>query len=118
VATEAGGGGEQLLFDTLASLGFQPERVPAPPGRVGYRLRNCPYRQAVHERQPLVCALHRGLTGGIVEVIDQHSRVVAFEPSDPDTGGCLIGVSGPVVAGPVTRAGAERARPPRAQASA
>jgi len=88
---------EQMLFDTLTTLGFQPAREPDQAGdRVVYRLRNCPYRQAVHERQPLVCALHRGLTTGLVEAIDGHSEVVGFEPKDPDLAGCMIAVAGTV----------------------
>lgn len=86
----AGARDEQMLFDTLTTLGFQPEREPAPDQHVTYRLRNCPYRQAVHERQPLVCALHRGLTNGLVEAIDTDDELIGFEPKDPDLAGCLI----------------------------
>lgn len=85
---------EQMLFDTLTTLGFQPERQPQANQRVTYRLRNCPYRQAVHERQPLVCALHRGLTNGLVEGMDTGSTVVGFEAKDPDLAGCMIRVTG------------------------
>jgi predicted ArsR family transcriptional regulator len=85
---------ERMLFDTLTTLGFQPERETLGEQRISYRLRNCPYRQAVHERQPLVCALHRGLTSGLVEAIDGQSKVINFEPKDPDMAGCMIGVSG------------------------
>jgi len=88
--------GEQLLFDTLTSLGFQPERASAGSGRMTYRLRNCPYREAVHERQPLVCALHRGLTAGLVESIDPDNKLAGFEPKDPDLAGCLMHVRGPI----------------------
>ena len=95
-ADHPGARDEQMLFDTLTTLGFQPEREPVAKERVTYRLRNCPYRQAVHERQPLVCALHRGLTNGLVEAMDADSKVVAFEPKDPDLAGCLIRVRGPV----------------------
>jgi len=88
--------GEQLLFDTLTSLGFQPEREPVGKDRLTYRLRNCPYREAVHEGQPLVCALHRGLTTGLLERIDPDSKLVGFEPKDPDLAGCLMRVRGPI----------------------
>lgn len=87
---------EQMLFDTLTTLGFQPERDRVPDQHVAYRLRNCPYRQAVHERQPLVCALHRGLTSGLVEAIDADHKLIGFEPRDPDLAGCLIQLSGPL----------------------
>jgi predicted ArsR family transcriptional regulator len=88
--------GEQLLFDAFASLGFRPEREPVGKNRLTYRLRNCPYREAVHERQPLVCALHRGLTSGLLESIDPDSKLVGFEPKDPDLAGCLVRVRGPI----------------------
>lgn len=94
---EGGDGDEQRLFDALVSLGFQPEREPVGKNRLTYRLRNCPYREAVHERQPLVCALHRGLTSGMLESIDPDSKLVGFEPKDPDLAGCLIRVRGPIV---------------------
>ena len=106
---QAGDTDEQMLFDTLTTLGFQPERARSAGQRVTYRLRNCPYRQAVHERQPLVCALHRGLTTGLVEAMDADSRVVAFEPKDPDLAGCLIRVRGPIARSESPPAGTEGA---------
>lgn len=87
---------EQMLFDTLTSLGFQPERESAGEDRLTYRLRNCPYREAVYERQPLVCALHRGLTAGLLESMDPDSKLAGFEPRDPDLAGCLVSVRGPI----------------------
>jgi hypothetical protein len=59
-------------------------------------LRNCPYREAVRERQPLVCGLHRGITRGLLDVLDPETRLVGFEPKDPDTAGCLIELRGPM----------------------
>ncbi len=87
---------EQQLFDVLSSLGFAPAREPLGKDRLVYRLRNCPYREAVHERQPLVCGLHRGLTTGLLETLDPETRLVAFEPHDPDLAGCLVRVRGPL----------------------
>ncbi len=89
---------EQMLFDTLTSLGFQPERHPSEGDSVVYHLRNCPYRQAVHERQALVCALHRGLTNGLVETMGDGNELTAFEPKDPDQAGCVVCVRGPAAA--------------------
>jgi predicted ArsR family transcriptional regulator len=63
----AGDKDEQWLFDSLTALGFQPERERVGGNRRSYRLRNCPYREAVHAHQPLVCALHRGLTNGLLQ---------------------------------------------------
>jgi predicted ArsR family transcriptional regulator len=89
-------GGEQQLFGVLTSLGFAPQRERVGRDRVMYRLCNCPYREAVHERQPLVCGLHRGLTRGLLDAIDPDARLVAFEAKDPDRAGCLIRVRGPI----------------------
>ena len=89
-------GGEQRLFDAIAALGFAPERDPAVADVVVYRLHNCPYRDAVKERQPLVCGLHRGITRGLVDSVDPDTRVVGFEPKDPDLAGCLVRVRGPL----------------------
>lgn len=80
------------------ALGFQPEREPAAGDRLTYRLRNCPYREAVRERQPLVCGLHRGLTRGMLDVLDPKTKLVGFVPKDPDTAGCLIELRGRMAA--------------------
>ena len=97
-ARDAEATGERQLHDALTSLGFQPEREPVVGDRLTYRLRNCPYRQAVHERQTVVCALHRGITRGMLDVIDPKTKLVGFEPRNPDTAGCLIEVRGRMAA--------------------
>jgi predicted ArsR family transcriptional regulator len=102
--------GEQQLHDALASLGFQPDREPASGDRVTYRLRNCPYRDAVRERQPLVCGLHRGLTRGLLDAIDPTTELTGFEPMDPDVAGCLIEVRGGLAAAAAARVPAEAER--------
>jgi len=89
-------GGEPRLFDALSSLGFAPQREPAGPGRIVYRLCNCPYREAVRERPALVCGLHRGLTRGLLDAIDPDTRLTGFEAKDPDQAGCLIRLRGPI----------------------
>jgi predicted ArsR family transcriptional regulator len=88
--------GEQRMHDALVALGFQPSREPAGPGRLTYRLRNCPYRDAVRERQPLVCGLHRGLTRGMLDAIDPATRLAGFVPRDPYEAGCEIELRGPL----------------------
>lgn len=88
--------GEQLLFDTMTSLGFRPERERVGRDRLTYRLRNCPYREAVRERQALVCGLHRGLTTGLLESIDSTSTMAGFEARDPEQAGCLVSIQGPI----------------------
>jgi predicted ArsR family transcriptional regulator len=92
------GTGEPGLHAVLVSLGFQPAREPVDGDRLTYRLRNCPYREAVRERQPLVCGLHRGLTRGLLDTLGPGTALSAFVPSDPDTAGCVIELRGPMAA--------------------
>ncbi len=95
---DASTGHEQQLHDVLVTLGFQPERRRESGDRLTYCLRNCPYREAVRERPPLVCGLHRGLTRGLLDAIDPKTKLVGFVPKDPDTAGCLIETRGPLAA--------------------
>jgi predicted ArsR family transcriptional regulator len=97
---------EQRFHDVLARLGFQPEREPVAGDRLTYRLRNCPYRAVVRERQTLVCGLHRGLTRGLLDSIDVKTKLTGFEPKDPDQAGCLVALRGAMAA-------QAPARPPR-----
>lgn len=85
---------EQRMFDVLVALGFQPERAPVAGDRLTYRLRNCPYREAVRERQPLLCGLHRGMTRGMLDALDPKTKLVGFVPKDPDVAGCEIELRG------------------------
>lgn len=78
--------GDAELFAALVSLGFQPARE----GAVTYRLRNCPYREAVRENRDVVCTLHRGITRGLLDRISPETEIAAFVPRDPETAGCLI----------------------------
>lgn len=81
---------------TIAALGFQPVVEAAAEGEGGFacRLENCPYRDSVRENPDLVCALHRGITVGLLAKLDPGARLVRFEPHDPDRAGCLVGVAG------------------------
>jgi predicted ArsR family transcriptional regulator len=94
LAPEGGGSAEERMHATLVSLGFQPEREVDPEGQLTYRLRNCPYRDAVRENQPVVCALHRGITRGLLDTIAPETKLAGFVPRDPDTAGCLIELRG------------------------
>jgi predicted ArsR family transcriptional regulator len=99
LAPDAGGGSpEQRLHGVLVALGFQPQRETGSGDRLTYCLRNCPYRDVVRERQPVICGLHRGMTRGLLDEIDPATRLSKFEPKDPDTAGCLIVVRGPLAA--------------------
>ena len=83
------------MQDALAGLGFAPRHERPAPGRHRYVLRNCPYRNAVRANQPAVCALHRGVTSGLLEGVDPEATLAGFVPKDPDTAGCLIEVHEP-----------------------
>jgi predicted ArsR family transcriptional regulator len=90
--------GEQRMHDAHAALGFQPARDSIAGDRLTYRLRNCPYREAVRESQTLVCGLHRGLTRGMLETIDPETDLIGFVAKDPDTAGCLVELRGRMAA--------------------
>ncbi|HEY1853547.1 MAG TPA: helix-turn-helix domain-containing protein [Solirubrobacterales bacterium] len=79
----------------FASLGFRPELEAGAGGGFVCRLGNCPYRESVRENQEVVCALHRGMTDGLVGKLFPDAKLERFEPHDPDLAGCLVGVSGP-----------------------
>jgi predicted ArsR family transcriptional regulator len=96
LAPDAKRGDEQEWFDALVALGFAPERERLDRDRLVYHLRNCPYREAVAERQTLVCGLHRGITRGLLEGIDPETRMVGFEARDPGPAGCTIRLRGPL----------------------
>ncbi len=80
----------------LASLGFRPALEGS--GEDGFvcRLENCPYREPVRENQAVVCALHKGITSGLLAQLLPGTRLVRFEPHDPELAGCVLGVSGSV----------------------
>lgn len=90
---------EQRLHDALVAMGFQPQRSRPAPSRLTYCLANCPYRDVVAERQPLVCGLHRGMTRGLLDTIDPATRLTGFVPKDPQRAGCLIELHGPLADG-------------------
>lgn len=90
--------GEQRMHAALVALGFQPQRERQPGNRLTYCLRNCPYRDAAREQQKVVCGLHRGLTRGLLDVIEPKTKLAGFVPNDPYAAGCLIKLHGPLAA--------------------
>jgi predicted ArsR family transcriptional regulator len=88
------GSAAERMGRAFTALGFAPQRQPARNGTVVFRLGNCPYREAVHENQPVVCALHQGLTRGLLDRLDPPARLARFLPEDPDRAGCLVEVEG------------------------
>lgn len=93
---DGSGSAEERFHAALAAMGFQPQRTVTPPGTLTYCLDNCPYRDVVRERKPLVCGLHRGLTRGMLDTIDAQTKLTDFVAKDPDLAGCLIEVRGPL----------------------
>ncbi|MGE4425767.1 MAG: helix-turn-helix transcriptional regulator [Solirubrobacteraceae bacterium] len=85
---------ERRFRTALTAMGFRPRPVPAAPGHVGYCLDNCPYRDAVTGAERIVCALHEGITAGLLDVIDPDGTLDAFWPADPRTAGCGIEIRG------------------------
>jgi predicted ArsR family transcriptional regulator len=82
------------LESVLTELGFQPTVTLHHDDRLHLSLRNCPYRAAVHENQPAICALHRGITRGLLDVLHPQAKLESFVPHDPDTAGCEIELRG------------------------
>lgn len=85
---------DETMGRMLTALGFAPHRERLGPGRVVFRLGNCPYREAVRENQPVVCGLHRGLTRGLLDGLAPTARLAGFVPEDADRAGCLIEIEG------------------------
>lgn len=79
------------MRDALSALGFEPE-LERRDGGFACCLGNCPFTDSVHENREIVCGLHRGITEGILEVLDSGAKLIRFEPHDPDRGGCLVEV--------------------------
>ncbi len=79
---------------SLSALGFKPTVKSHQRERVTICLGNCPYRDAVRENQPAICALHKGITRGLLDVLHPEAKLAGFVPHDPDRAGCLIEVLG------------------------
>ncbi len=90
------GSAEQTMFGALSAMGFQPSRQPVDDDEISYCLGNCPYRAAVREQPEIVCALHRGMTIGLLERLDPKTDVAEFIAHDPDEAGCVITLRGPL----------------------
>ncbi len=76
----------------LAALGFDPERHDD--GSISrYRLRTCPYAEAVRENPAVVCTLHRGVVRGVLDRIAPTAELTGFEPRPPDVAGCIVEIT-------------------------
>ncbi|MCP9492025.1 MAG: helix-turn-helix domain-containing protein [Solirubrobacteraceae bacterium MAG38_C4-C5] len=85
---------EVALQDTMAALGFQPVLERDASGRLCCRLHNCPYCDSVKENPEVVCTLHRGITRGLLDVLEPAAKLVSFVPHDPESAGCELEVEG------------------------
>jgi predicted ArsR family transcriptional regulator len=99
LASRQGNTGAEAFQASLTALGFQPQTQDGEDGHASVRLRNCPYRDAVRENQPVVCTLHRGITHGLLDVQAPGVKLTGFEPRDPDVAGCLLELTGTAAAG-------------------
>ena len=81
--------GADAFEASLIALGFQPTATAREDDGVTFCLRNCPYRDAVRENQPAICALHKGITRGLTEVLVPEAQLSAFVPQRP-RGGRLL----------------------------
>jgi len=86
--------GSSTLEVTLATLGFQPRVALHEGDRLTLCLANCPYSDVVRENQPVICTLHRGITRGLLDVLEPNAKLTGFVPRDPDEAGCLVELSG------------------------
>ena len=84
----------RALETTLVALGFQPTVRAHHGDQLTLCLRNCPYSDAVHENQTAICALHKGITQGLLDVLHPGAKLAGFVPHDPDAAGCLIELLG------------------------
>ncbi|MFZ0041307.1 MAG: hypothetical protein WAK93_08375, partial [Solirubrobacteraceae bacterium] len=82
--------GMEEVEHSLAALGFAPSQASREEGRLTICLGNCPYRDVVRENQPAICALHKGITRGLLDVLAPQVRLSRFVPHDPERAGCVI----------------------------
>lgn len=94
LAPEQAGAPLDTLQSTLSALGFRPAVQRGRRDAVVFCLGNCPYRDAVHENQPAICALHKGITRGLLDELAPDVELAAFVPHDPDAAGCTIELRG------------------------
>lgn len=85
---------ETTFVGALAAMGFRPSVEVTADGFV-CSLGNCPYVESVRENPQAICALHRGLTAGMLAELEPTAELSSFEPHDPDRAGCLVGVTVP-----------------------
>lgn len=95
IAPEAAGRAPRVAIeDALTALGFAPRGERAGDDGARFVLGNCPYRDAVRENQPVICGLHRGVMGGLLDRVAPGAELTGFVPKDPYAAGCIVAVAG------------------------
>lgn len=94
IAPRDGQVGVEEVEHALAALGFAPAQGSRDEHSLTICLGNCPYRDVVYENQPAICALHKGITRGLLDVLAPQVRLSRFVPHDPDRAGCVIELTG------------------------
>ena len=51
-------------------------------------------RDAARENQPAICAPHKGITRGLLDVLAPEAKLAGFVPHDPDEAASLIELRG------------------------
>lgn len=87
--------GPEAVERALAALGFAPFVHSRNGGRLTICLGNCPYREVVRENQATICALHKGITRGLLDALAPGTKLDKFVPHDPVQAGCLVELVGP-----------------------
>jgi len=82
----------EAIEQVLAALGFAPYVQSRDEDRMTICLGNCPYRDAASENQAAICALHKGVTRGLLDILAPGAKLERFVPRDPASAGCLIGL--------------------------
>ncbi len=91
--------GLEAVERTLAALGFAPYVQSRQGDRLTLCLGNCPYRDVVRENQAAICALHKGITRGLLDVLAPGTELERFVPHDPAQAGCVVQLRTAAVAG-------------------
>lgn len=89
VPADAGTTPRQRVEGVLGTLGFAPERDERDASGATVRLTRCPLLDAAREMPDVVCNVHLGLVGGILEQVgaqDVDSRLTPFA----EPGACLL----------------------------
>jgi predicted ArsR family transcriptional regulator len=94
LAPSDAGVGPEAVERALAALGFAPFVHSRQGDRLTICLGNCPYRDVVRENQPTICALHKGITRGLLDVLAPGTKLDKFVPHDPVQAGCLVELVG------------------------